>query len=138
MEGRSRILWALLAVLLVVAVPLVVLALASGGDDGESDAPETASIKVERAPDLPELIVYVEDPELNVAETAGGRARVTVECLNTDGAVIYSQAYPWPFTDTDDGLLDPHEHLEMDPGQADSVSMCRVTGTTPRLEGRLL
>lgn len=136
MEGRSRILWALLAVLLVVAVPLVILALAGGGEEG--DEPETASIKVERPPGFPEIVVYVEDPELNKAETAGGRERVTVECLNTAGAVIYSQAYPWPFTETDDGLLDPHEHLEVDPGQVDSVSMCRLKGTTPRLEGRLL
>lgn len=137
MEGRSRILWALLAALVVVAVPLVVLALASGGGE-EGEEPETASIKVERAPGFPEIVVYVEDPELNTAETAGGRARVTVECVNTAGAVIYSQAYPWPFTETDDGLLDPHEHLEVDPGQVDSVSLCRLKGTTPRLEGRLL
>ncbi len=110
MEGGSRILWTLLAVLVAVAVPLVVLALASGGGE-ESDEPDTASIKVERAPGVPEIVVYVEDPELNVAETAGGRERVTVECLNTADAVIYGRGYAWPFTDTDDGLLDPHVHL---------------------------
>jgi hypothetical protein len=136
-EGGSRILWTLVAVLVAVAVPLVVLALASGDGD-ESDEPDTASIKVERAPGLPEIVVYVEDPELNVAETARGRKRVTVECLNTADAVIYGRGYAWPFTDTDNGLLDPHVHLEMAPGQLDRVSRCRVTGTRPRLEGRLL
>ena len=137
MEGGSRILWTLVAVLVAVAVPLVVLALASGGGE-ESDEPDTASIKVERVPGRPEIVVYVEDPELNVAETAGGRERVTVECLNTADAVIYGRGYAWPFTDTDNGLLDPHVHLEMAPAQLDGVSRCRVTGTSPRLEGRLL
>jgi hypothetical protein len=136
-EGRSRILWIVLAVLVAVAVPLVVLALASGGGE-ESDEPDTASIKVERAPGLPEIVVYVEDPELNVAETARGRKRVIVECLNTADAVIYGRGYAWPFTDTDNGLLDPHVHLEIDPAQVERVSRCRLKGTTPRLEGRLL
>jgi hypothetical protein len=136
-EGRSRILWIVLTVLVAVAVPLVVLALASGGGE-ESDEPDTASIKVERARGLPEIVVYVEDPDLNVPETARGRKRVTVECLNTADAVIYGRGYAWPFTDTDNGLLDPHVHLEMAPGQLDRVSRCRVTGTRPRLEGRLL
>jgi hypothetical protein len=41
------------------------------------------------------------------------------------------------FTDTDQGTLDPHAHVGMDPALRDRIARCRITGTDPPLEGRL-
>jgi hypothetical protein len=134
MEAAARKRLAALAVLLAVLVPLVVIAVSSGGsDDG---AP--AGLRVERAPDVPEVIVSVEDPEVNRAETSGGAARVTLQCLDRDGEVVWSSRERWPFTNTDGGTLDPHVHLAMDATVVDRVARCRLNDTDPRLEGRLI
>jgi hypothetical protein len=134
MEAAARKRLAALAVLLAVLVPLVVIAVSSGGsDDG---AP--AGLRVERAPDVPEVIVSVEDPEVNRAETSGGAARVTLQCLDRDGEVVWSSRERWPFTNTDGGTLDPHVHLAMAATVVDRVARCRLNDTDPRLEGRLI
>jgi hypothetical protein len=134
MEAAARMRLAALAVLLAVLVPLVVIAVSSGGsDDGAPDG-----LQVERAPGLPEVIVYVEDPEVNRADTTGGAARVTLQCLDRDGEVVWSSRERWPFTNTDGGTLDPHVHLAMDATVVDRVARCRLNDTDPRLEGRLI
>jgi hypothetical protein len=134
MEAAARMRLAALAVLLAVLVPLVVIAVSSGGsDDGASDG-----LQVERAPGVPEIIVYVEDPDVNRADTTGGAARVTLQCLDRDGEVVWSSRERWPFTNTDGGTLDPHVHLAMDATVVDRVARCRLNDTDPRLEGRLI
>ena len=49
-----------------------------------------------------------------------------------------SRAEPWPFAETDQGTLDPHAHIGMDPRLLERIARCRLTGTDPPLEGRLL
>jgi hypothetical protein len=134
MEAAARMRLAALAVLLAVLVPLVVIAVSSGGG---ADGPP-AGLQVERTPGVPEVIVYVEDPEVNRTDTAGGAVRVTLQCLDRDGEVVWSSREPWPFTDTDRGTLDPHVHLAMAATVVDRVARCRLKDTDPPLEGRLI
>jgi hypothetical protein len=127
-----------LAVLLAVSIPLVIVALAGGGGDDEP-ASRPGGLRVERSPGgLPEIIVYVEDRSLNVPATAGGTPTVVVECMDADGRVVSSRPEAWPFSDTDGGTLDPHAHIGMNPGLLEQIARCRLSGTDPPLEGRLL
>ena len=137
MEGASRTRLVALAVLVAVSVPLVIVALAGGGDDPDSERP--AGLRLERTPgDLPEITVYLEDRSLNEPATAGGAATVILECMDADGQVLTSRPERWPFTDTDEGTLDPHAHVAMNPELLDRIARCRLKGTDPPLEGRLL
>jgi hypothetical protein len=131
MEGPARTRLVALVVLLAVSVPLGVVAVAGSGGDGEE---EDAGLRVERSAGLPELIVYVE-PGVNTPERTGGRRTVTVECVDPDGRVLASQDEAWPFTDTDQGTLDPHMHMAVNPARIDDVERCRVDATEPLLEG---
>ena len=124
-----------LAVLLALAVPLVVVAAVTSG--GGSPA---GGLRIERSSTqepLGSLTIYVEEPSRNVAETAGGKANVRVECLASDDRVVRRSTHPWPFTDTDDGTLDPHVHERLPQAQAKEVAKCRLAGTDGPLEGRV-
>jgi hypothetical protein len=135
MEGASRTRLVALVVLLAVSTPLVIVALAGGGaDDVPSKRP--AGLRVERT--AAELTVYVDDRSLNQAATAGGGPTVVIECVDADGHVVSSRPEAWPFADTDDGTLDPHAHIGMNPEELDRIARCRLNGTDPPLEGRLL
>ena len=61
-----------------------------------------------------------------------------VECVDAAGGSSGSRPERWPFTDTDQGDVDPHAHIGMDPALLDRIARCRITGTDPPLEGRLL
>jgi hypothetical protein len=78
------------------------------------------------------------DHSLNKRSTTGGAAKVVVECVDTGGRIVWNRPEPWPFTDTDQGTLDPHAHIGMDPALLERIVRCRFTGTDPPLEGRLL
>jgi hypothetical protein len=130
-DARKRLV--ALAVLVAVAVPLVIVAASGGGGDQQLNG----DVRVERAPQLPELVVYVTS-DANQPERAGGRRRVTVECLGPGGRLLASQRETWPFTDTDQGTLDPHTHLAVDPARIGEVERCRVKGAEPPLEAPVL
>ena len=137
MQKASRTRLVALVLLLAVAALLVIVALAGGG--GEDRPERAAGLRVERTPgDLPELIIYVEDRSLNDAATAGGATSVVVECVDAEGRVVWSRPERWPFTDTDDGTLDPHAHIGMNEAAVERIARCRLTGTDPPLGGRLL
>ena len=122
------------AVAVAVAALLVVVALAtSGGGEEPADA-----LRVERAPNGAEVLVYLKDREANVPATAGGATSVTVECLDRDGEVLLRAQQVWPFRDTDGGTLDPHVHMPLDPDRLPRVERCRVKGADPPLEGGVL
>jgi hypothetical protein len=131
MESPARTRLVALVVLLAVAVPLtIVAAVGSGGGDDEEDA----GLRVERSPDLPELLVYL-SPDVNTPERTGGRRSVVVECLDTGGGVVSRQDEAWPFRDTDQNTLDPHAHVPVDPARIDDIERCRVRPADPPLEG---
>jgi hypothetical protein len=137
MEKASRTRLVAVAVLLAVAAPLVIVALAGGGSEDRPERP--AGLRVERTPGgMPEVIVYVEDRSLNEPATAGGATSVVVECADAEGRVVWSRPERWPFTDTDDGTLDPHAHIGMDQAAVERIARCRLTGTDPPLGGPLL
>ncbi len=125
MDGGARTRLIALVVLLAVATPLVIVAVSSSGDDeGGSAKP---SLRTERQPGATsEVVVYVEDPSANTSAAVGGEKTVTVECLDSRDEVVFSSIHAWPFTDTDDGTLDPHQHLDIDEGTVDSVVSCRL------------
>ena len=86
---------------------------------------------------LPEITIYLEDRSLNKRSTTGGAAKVVVERVDTGGRIAWNRPESWPFTDTDQGTLDQHAHIGMDPALLDRIARCRFTGTDPPLEGRL-
>jgi hypothetical protein len=133
MEGASRTRLVALAVLLAVSLPLVVIAVAGGGsDDGEA-----GGLRIVPSPQgEPDVVIYLEDPEVNEPETNHGRASVTVECTDGDGGVAFSGRERWPFSDTDGGRFDPHVHVFMEAAQLERIARCRLKGTEPVLEGR--
>ncbi len=131
MEGPARTRLVALVVLLALAVPLtIVAATGSGGGDDE----EEASLRVERSPDLPELIVYL-DPDVNKPERTGGRRTVVVECVDESGQVVARGDEAFPFTETDQNTLDPHVHMPVNPARINDVVRCRVRPAEPPLEG---
>jgi hypothetical protein len=133
MEAASRKRLVALAAVLVVSAALVAVALSLGGDD---EPP--GGLRVERTRGAPEVVVYVEDLDANRAETADGAARITLECVDRDGQVVWSSREAWPFLETDEGRLDPHVHLRMEPAVVDRIERCRLKDTDPPLEGRLI
>ena len=132
MEPASRTRLIALAVLLAISVPLVVIAAAGGGSDDDGGD----GIRVEPSNrGLPELVIYVQDPELNTPGTTDGARRVAIECTDRAGGVVFTGTEPWPFRDTDGGKFDPHAHVPIDPSILGSVSRCSLKGTDPQLEG---
>jgi hypothetical protein len=67
MEPASRTRLIALAVLIAVLVPLIMIAVADGGsDDNGGDG-----IRIEPSKQgLPEIVIYLEDPDVNVPETS--------------------------------------------------------------------
>ena len=135
MEGASRTRLVALAVLLAVSIPLVVLAAAGGGSDGESAG---TGLRLEPSPQgLPLLVIYLEDADVNELETNHGRRTVMIECTDDGGDVIFTERKAWPFSDTDGGMYNPHVHLVVRPAAAiQRIVRCRLSGTDPPLEGR--
>ena len=133
MEGASRTRLVALAVLLAVFVPLVVIAVAGGG----SEEGEAGGLRIEPSPqDAPDMVIYLEDPDVNELGTNHGRRSVAIECMDGDGAVVFRGRERWPFSDTDGGRFDPHVHVFMEAAQLDQIARCRLKGTEPALEGR--
>jgi hypothetical protein len=132
MEPASRTRLIALAVLLAISVPLIVIAAAGGGsDDGGPDG-----IRIEPSTrGIPEIVIYLQDPDVNQPETADGAKRVTVECADRAGAVVLTGRERWPFRDTDGGMFDPHAHVRVDPSILGSIARCTLKGTEPLLEG---
>jgi hypothetical protein len=131
MEGPARTRLVALVVLLAVAVPLGVVAVAgSGGDDDTGNG----ELRVERSTQLPEMLIYITDESANVPKRAGGRTSVTVECLDAEGEVIASQEDAWPMTQTDGNTLSPHAHVPVDQARIGDVTSCRLVGTKPLLK----
>jgi hypothetical protein len=130
-ESPSRTRLIALAVLLALSIPLIVIAVAGSGSGDE----EAGGLRVEPTRGTPELVIYVEDVDANRPETAGGRRSVRIECLNEDGAVVFSTSERWPFTDTDGGRFEPHVHTFVPPDALPTVASCRLKGTDPPLEG---
>ena len=130
MEGPARTRLVALVVLLAVAVPLTVVAIAGSGG-GSDDEP---ALRIQRSPETSELRVFLE-PDDNVSDRTGGRTTVTVECLAAGGEVVAGLTETWPLTDTDQGTLDPPAHVPVNPARIDDVEMCRVRPARPPLEG---
>ena len=78
MDPASRTRLIALAVLLAISVPLIVIAAAGGGgsDDAGGDG-----IRIEPSNrGLPEVVIYLEDPDVNTPVTTDGAKRVVIEC----------------------------------------------------------
>jgi hypothetical protein len=134
MEGPARTRLVALVVLLAVALPLTIVAvIGSGGGDEE----EESSLRAERSPELPELLVFL-NPDVNTAERAGGRPTVVVECLDGGGVVVARSDEAFPFTDTDQNTRDPHVHMPVNPARLGDVVRCRVRPADPPLEGPVI
>ena len=82
MEPASRTRLIALAVLLAISVPLIVIAAAGGGsDDAGGDG-----IRIEPSNrGLPEIVIYLEDPDVNTPDTTDGAKRVVIECTDRAG-----------------------------------------------------
>lgn len=122
-----------------VLAACMVVATISCRSDGKADAGAAPGLRVERydGPRGPELIVYVARPADNVAATAGGARRVRLRCLDSRRRTVVTQSHPWPFTDTDDGLLEPHVHQRIPRSRARRATSCELLGTRKPLTGRV-
>ncbi|HEX2233386.1 MAG TPA: hypothetical protein VHG69_08485 [Thermoleophilaceae bacterium] len=123
------------AVLGAVGLVLGAVALLAGGGSDEASGLRVARESLPGG--SPGITVYVEDPGVNVASTAGGRPNVELVCLDARGRELVRATHPWPFTDTDQGVFDPHVHQSMRPEDADRIVRCRLEGTEGPLQGRL-
>jgi hypothetical protein len=129
--ARKRIvLVAMIACLVLVSAAI---ALSRGGSG------DTAKLVLQRAQSAgtgnPELLVSVER-SINVAQTAGGSARVGLECRDQKGDVALRAEHPWPFIDDGSTPL-PHVHQPASTRELDQIRSCRITGTEVRLEATL-
>src|SRR5918994_5468183 len=117
----------MIACLLLVSAAIAV----SRGGSGD-----TAKLVLQRAQSAgtgnPELLVSVER-SINVAQTAGGNARVGLECRDHTGGVALRAEHPWPFIDDGSTPL-PHVHQPASTRELDQIRSCRITGTEVRLE----
>ena len=120
-----------LAVLVAIFVPVVVVLVSR--DPGAARERPVPGLRLEGAPG--EITVYLEDPKLNRASTAGGARQVTLECVDRDRVVVYSAPESWPLLGTDGGTVEPHIHADMPPETLDRVARCGLLGTDPLLEG---
>ena len=132
----------LVAVLVVAGAALLLAACGSDDEDsGDSAQPtiETDPLRVEAAegPRGTELIVYVIGEGANEPATAGGRKKVELRCSDKSGTTIVRKAHRWPFTDTDNGLTDPHVHQRVPRTRAVDVTRCELGGTRGPLRGEL-
>lgn len=128
------------SVLLAVGAALSIASCGSNGDGAASkrdDRDAGPGLRVERGegPQGSELIVYVADGADNVPETARGRRSVSLRCFNSDGRILVRERQPWPFTDTDDGLVEAHVHQRVPRRLANRISRCELGGTRGPLRG---
>ena len=63
---------------------------------------------------------------------------MTVECEDRRGEVVFRRPERWPFTDTDGSTIDPHAHVGVEEQALGLIARCRLAGTEPSLEGRVL
>jgi hypothetical protein len=121
------------------------LAGACGSDDDEAEegsrteaiAEDPLRVEGAEGPRGTELIVYVIDADSNAASVAGGKKRVTLRCFDRARKPIVEKAHPWPFTDTDQGVTDPHIHQRVPRSKVTDVSRCELEGTRGPLSGEL-
>jgi|SRR5215207_2147782 len=131
MEPASRTRLIALAVLLAISVPLIVIAAAGGGSDDSGDG-----IRIEPSNrGLPEVVIYLEDPDVNTPGTTDGAKLVVIECTDRAGAVVFTATKRWPFRDIDGGVFDPHVHVAVPAAILGSIDRCKLKGTDPQLEG---
>jgi hypothetical protein len=134
-----------MAALPVVFAALLMGSCASEDEDAGAGAGTTgdtggkASLRVEAAegPRGTELIVYVEDGAANTPDTARGKRKVNLRCFDKARRPILSEPHPWPFTDTDDGLVEAHVHQRVKRMDVSRVSRCELEGTRGPLSGEL-
>ncbi|HEX2072110.1 MAG TPA: hypothetical protein VHF90_10740 [Thermoleophilaceae bacterium] len=82
------------------------------------------------------IVVYVDDPDVNVPATAGGAREVSLECVDSAGEVRFQRTIPWPLTETDGGTSSPHAHVPLAGLALGGISHCRLRGTEGPLNGR--
>ena len=130
---------------LTVGVALLVSACGSGDEDAGAGRKTTPAVKADAAlrveaaegPGGTELVAYVEDGAANTPAIAGGKRKVTLRCFDKARRVLVSKPHPWPFTDTDNGLVQAHVHQPVPRTKASQVSRCELDGTRGPLSGEL-
>jgi hypothetical protein len=110
-------------VLVVLAVPLVILALGGGGDEpAQRRAPE---LRVERSGSAAGLTVYVA-ARANVPARAHGARTVVLECVDGAGRLVHAHEEAWPLAGADPLAGGPHAHVPLDPAGMNEVARCRM------------
>jgi hypothetical protein len=131
-KARVRTLAPLTALVLIIAMPLVVWAAFSGGDED--------SLVVERYTTdsgKPELVISLVEKELNTLKTTNGRRVVRLECISDDGKVVLKARQRWPFRTLERGYDYPHAHQPTSLEQRRRADRCQLRGTTVHLESEV-
>jgi hypothetical protein len=117
----------------IIAMPLIVWAASSGGD-------EEKSLMVERSTSrtgAPEFILTLGEDDLNTLETTNGKRAVRVECLGREGQMVLDAKQRWPFRSKEPGYDYPHTHQAASRQQLQQADRCRLRGTRVRLEAEV-
>jgi hypothetical protein len=111
-----------------VALIVLIAVLATGGSADGGLRAEVASPT--------DLLIYVKEED-NVPGIADGKRAVTVECVDRKGATVVRGHHAWPFSDTDNGTVDPHVHQVVPADRSGDLRRCRLVGTRGPLEGQV-
>lgn len=123
------------ALLAVLGGGVAVVALAGGGEDGGDGGRLTVERSVVPGTQQPELLVSV-PRKLNVADTAENGRTVGLTCRDSRGRRVISARVTWPFLE-EPNYAQPHTHQPASDQELARIAVCRVTGTTVPLEGRM-
>lgn len=130
---QARAKWTIFVALLVLVLGgVAVIALAGGDDDG-------GDLKVERfvvpGSAQPELLISV-SRSLNVPQTSKEGSTVRLACSDGRGQRVLGGVIQWPFIE-EPGYPLPHYHQPASDAELRRISVCRLTGTTKPLQGRM-
>jgi hypothetical protein len=119
-----------LAILALIAVPILIWAATSGGNGDKLRIDQGVSVSGE-----PEIIVNV-PKKLNTPAEANNSTNVRLVCVDADGKTVIATGQDWPFIN-EPGYPYPHIHQPVTPAQLQAIAKCRIEGTKTKLEGNL-
>jgi hypothetical protein len=132
-EGRTldrKTILPALAILALIAVPILIWAATSGGSGDKLRIDQGVSVLGE-----PEIVVNV-PKKLNTPAEANNSTKVRLVCVDADGKTVLAADQGWPFIN-EPGYPYPHIHQPVTPAQLQAIAKCRVEGTKTKLEGNL-
>jgi hypothetical protein len=119
-----------LAILALIAVPILIWGATSGGSADKLRIDQGVSVYGE-----PEIVVNV-PTKLNTPAEAKNAPNVRLVCVDGAGKTVLANNQDWPFIN-EPGYPYPHIHQPVTPKQLQAIAKCRLEGTKTKLSGNL-